>query len=170
MLDSSGRVIGVSVAILDPSGRGSYSGVGFSLPIDAVKSTVAQLIQFGRVIRPSLGITIAPQTALSDSGLRGVLVFQTAKNGPADQAGIKGTTREGRTGAVQLGDVIVGIDGRAIESPADLYRALDEAEVGQVVAVDVLRGGERPARVQVKLMDREAIFRRAPEENRGVTE
>jgi S1-C subfamily serine protease len=58
--DSKGRLIGINTAIADPSGRGSNSGVGFAIPIDQVKGLVEQILTYGRIIRPVLGISIAP--------------------------------------------------------------------------------------------------------------
>lgn len=60
LLDSGGRVIGINTAIADPSGKGASAGVGFALPIDAVKGLVDQILQYGRVLRPVLGVTLAP--------------------------------------------------------------------------------------------------------------
>ena len=51
LLDSAGNVIGINSAILDPTGQGSSSGVGFAIPIDIVRSVVDQLLQYGRVLR-----------------------------------------------------------------------------------------------------------------------
>jgi hypothetical protein len=61
LLNSRGAVIGVNLGILDPSGKGSFSGVGFAIPIDTVRGLVDQILAHGRVRRPSLGITIAPE-------------------------------------------------------------------------------------------------------------
>ena len=58
--DSKGRLIGINTAIADPSGRGSNSGVGFAIPFDQVKGLVEQILTYGRIIRPVLGISIAP--------------------------------------------------------------------------------------------------------------
>jgi S1-C subfamily serine protease len=56
-----GAVIGVNLGILDPSGKGSFSGVGFAIPIDTVRGLVDQILTHGRVRRPSMGITMAPE-------------------------------------------------------------------------------------------------------------
>ncbi len=53
-------MIGINTAIADPSGKGASSGVGFALPIDAVQGLVDQILQYGRVLRPVLGVTLAP--------------------------------------------------------------------------------------------------------------
>ena len=61
-----GAVVGINVAIVDASGKGSYSGVSFSVPMDSVRGLIDQIITYGRTIRPALGITLAPpQVGLS---------------------------------------------------------------------------------------------------------
>ena len=76
------------------SGRGASSGVGFAIPVDSVKGLVDQILKFGRVIRPVLGITIAPPQTVRQLGLDGVLVLEVPSGSPANQAGIKGTFRQ----------------------------------------------------------------------------
>ena len=75
------------------AGRGASSGVGFAIPVDSVKGLVEQILKFGRVIRPVLGITIAPPQTVRQLGLDGVLVLEAPSGSPASQAGIKGTFR-----------------------------------------------------------------------------
>jgi S1-C subfamily serine protease len=140
--DSLGRVVGINTAIVDPTGKGSSSGVGFALPIDAVRGLVEQVLEYGRVVRPALGITIAPPQALRQLGLEGVLILDAPEDGPAGKAGLRATRRDPTTlsgGSVRLGDVIVGIDGQPVRGFSDLYNALDDRRVGDEVEVEVLR-------------------------------
>jgi len=60
------------------SGKGASSGVGFAIPVDTVKGLVTQILEFGRVMRPSLGVVIAPQQALQRIGEKGVLVLDVS--------------------------------------------------------------------------------------------
>jgi S1-C subfamily serine protease len=60
------------------TGKGSSSGVGFAIPIDTVKGLVSQILQYGRVMRPSLGVVIAPPQALQRLGENGVLVLDVS--------------------------------------------------------------------------------------------
>lgn len=76
------------------SGRGASSGVGFAIPVDSVKGLVEQILKFGRVIRPVLGITIAPPQTVRQLGLDGILVLEAPSGSPANLAGIKGTIRQ----------------------------------------------------------------------------
>jgi S1-C subfamily serine protease len=75
LLNSRGAVIGINLGILDPSGKGSFSGVGFAIPIDSVRGLVDQILAHGRVRRPSLGITIAPEQVSTMRDIRAPLCF-----------------------------------------------------------------------------------------------
>lgn len=79
--------MGINIGIVDPSGKGSFSGVGFALPIDTAKGLVEQILAFGRVLRPALGITLAPGQVLHQLGLEGVLILEVPNGSPAHQAG-----------------------------------------------------------------------------------
>ncbi|MBW2528781.1 MAG: trypsin-like peptidase domain-containing protein [Deltaproteobacteria bacterium] len=141
LLDSSGRLIGINTAIYSPSG--ASAGIGFAVPVDTVNRIVTQLIEFGRVVRPGLGVQIAEESLAKRIGLDGVLVLGVLDGSPAEQAQLRPTRRNGRTGAIILGDVIVGIDGVRVRSPDDLYRLLDTKRVGQAVKVTLLRGDQQ---------------------------
>lgn len=152
LLDSKGRLIGINTAIADPSGKGANSGVGFAIPIDQVKGLVQQILQYGRVVRPVLGITIAPPQAVRQLGLDGgVLVLEALPNLPAEAAGIRPTYRDS-SGRVQLGDIIIGIDGTPVRLQKDLFQALDECKVGQSIELILRRDGET-IKVRVTLAD-----------------
>lgn len=60
------------------AGKGASSGVGFAIPVDTVKGLVEQILQYGRVMRPSLGVVIAPPQALQRIGENGVLVLDVS--------------------------------------------------------------------------------------------
>lgn len=77
LLDSRGKVIGINTAILDPSRRGANTGIGFAIPIHAIKGVVQQLIEHGRVMRPVLGIFLAPpHFAKRALGVDGALILE----------------------------------------------------------------------------------------------
>lgn len=88
-----------------------------SVPVDIVASSVDQIVRFGRVTRPMLGIAFAPEQSAEQLGVRGVLVLDARKGSPADEAGIKGTSRDeyGRWAEAGLGGEVVG--GAGSESP-----------------------------------------------------
>ncbi len=137
LLDSSGSVIGINTAIFSPSG--ANAGVGFAIPIDLVKSSAEQIIQFGRVVRPIMGISFAPDAAVEQLGVTGVLVLNARDGGPAAKAGVHGTTRD-EYGRLVLGDIILSVDGKKVKTASDLYRALDKANIGDSLDVELLRG------------------------------
>lgn len=68
--------MGINTAIVDPTGKGTSSGVGFAIPIDSVRGLVEQILAYGRVMRPALGVTIAPPQLLQRLGQEGVLVLE----------------------------------------------------------------------------------------------
>ena len=78
LLDSQGRVIGINTAIADPTCKGSSSGVGFAIPMDTVSGLVQQILQYGRVLRPALGVTLAPPQLLRQLGEEGVLLLEVS--------------------------------------------------------------------------------------------
>ena len=149
LLNSSGQLIGVNTAIYSASG--TSSGVGFALPSDMVSGIVDQLIRFGRVTRPILGVSFAPDGALDQLGLGGVLVLDARAGGPADRAGVRSTTRD-ETGRLILGDIIVELAGYPINDSSDLFRALDKLSVGQIVDVKLVRGVDKVT-TRIKLDD-----------------
>ena len=140
LLNSSGQLIGLNTAIYSASG--TSSGVGFALPVDMVTGIVDQIIRFGRVTRPIIGVSFAPDEIAEQLGLGGVLVLDAREGGPAERAGIRSTKRDD-SGRLLLGDVIVGIDNEKIEDSYDLYRALDNHVVGDSVKVSVFRDTDR---------------------------
>lgn len=140
LLNSSGQLIGLNTAIYSASG--TSSGVGFALPVDMVTGIVDQIIRFGRVTRPIIGVSFAPDEIAEQLGLGGVLVLDAREGGPAERAGIRSTKRDD-SGRLLLGDVIVGIDEEKIEDSYDLYRALDTHVVGDSVKVSVFRDTDR---------------------------
>jgi len=137
LLNSAGNLIGVNTAIYSASG--TSSGVGFAIPSDTVAGIVNQIIEFGRVTRPIIGISFAPDVSVEQLGLKGVLVLDATPGGPAARAGVQ-TTKRDRYGRLLLGDIITGINEEAVKNSSDLYRILDRCQVGQVVDLQVLRG------------------------------
>jgi len=148
--------VGINTAIY--SGSGTSSGVGFALPSDLVSGIVDQIIAFGHVTRPVLGISFAPDGVVTQLGLGGVLVLDVRESGPAAKAWLHGTTRDD-SGRLQLGDVIVSVDGAAIKSSGDLYRALDKYTVGDTLQVGVERTGEPATTLAVVLEDKDLVLK-----------
>ena len=140
LLDSAARLIGVNSAIVSPSG--AFAGVGFAIPVDKVNRVVTELIQHGKIIRPSLGIEPAPDQWVQELGLNGVLVLSVVPGGPAAKAGIR-ATRQTADGQIELGDQILTIDGHMLESADDLFSTQEKYQVGDSVTLTLLRDGQR---------------------------
>ena len=139
LLDSAGRLIGVNTAIYSPSG--ASAGIGFAIPVDTVNRIVPELIRYGKVTRPGIGIQIAEDQIADRLGVKGVLVVDVAPGSAAAKAGIRPTRREG-SGRVHLGDVITAIDGKKVESANELFVLLENYKVGDIVNVSLLREGK----------------------------
>lgn len=143
LLDSAGRLIGVNTAIYSPSG--AYAGIGFAIPIDNVNRLVPRLI-YRKVAGPALGIVLLPGRQL---GINGVIVREVAPGGTADVAGIR-PTKISREGDVDLGDVIIGVDGVRVNTTEDLYDFLDAHQVGDEITISVVRDAESdPKRLEL---------------------
>lgn len=161
LLDSHGRVIGVTTLIF--SNSGSNAGVGFAVPGNTVERVIPSLIATGRYADPWLGIQGLSITSLlaEESGLpveQGVLVQTVVQGGPAAKAGLQGGNRQVRFESALLttgGDIIVAIDGVSVQDMDDLIVYLTGRSVGQRVTLTVLRSG-RQQRIQVTLEDRPA--------------
>jgi protease Do-like 1, chloroplastic len=139
LLDSAGRLIGVNTAIYSPSG--ASAGIGFAIPVDTVNRIVAELIRYGKVTRPGIGVQIAEEQIADRLGVKGILIVDVVPGSAAAKAGIQPTRREG-SGRVRLGDVITAVDGKKVESPNELFILLENYKVGDVVNISLLREGK----------------------------
>lgn len=140
LLNSSGRLIGVNTAIYSPSG--ASAGIGFSIPADVVNWVIPELIRFGRIMRPSMGMEFARQSFVQRLGLEGALVLDVMQGEAADRAGIRPTVRD-RTGSIRLGDLIVAINKDKISSYSDIVLALEKYKPGEVVQLGIVRDGKQ---------------------------
>ncbi len=152
LLDSAGRLIGVTTAIL--SHTGEFSGIGFAIPVDTVNATVPKLIQSGTTEPPALGLSLFrdDQTAmLRQNGIikeEGVLVANVTPGGPAEAAGIQ-RTQQFDAGIV-LGDLITAIDGKPVHDVKSLAQIVSQKKVGDVLTLTIVRDG-RTQKVPVTL-------------------
>lgn len=142
LLDSQGRLIGINTMIFNAGGSQASAGLGFAIPVNIVKDVVPQLIQYGRVNRPGLGVAILEEQYAARFGLsEGVMVKFVDPKGPASKAGLQGITRD-RRGQYYIGDVIVGINADAIKSYDDLYSTINKYKIGDKVKVKIVRDGK----------------------------
>ncbi|MEZ5726692.1 MAG: trypsin-like peptidase domain-containing protein [Burkholderiaceae bacterium] len=141
LLDSAGRLIGVNTAIYSPSG--TSAGIGFAVPADTVNRVVPQLIANGHYLRPSLGFGYDEDlnTLITrELGVQGVAVLKVAKGSAAAKAGLRGAQLT-RRGSIVPGDIVTAIDGKPIDTIAEMNAILDERRIGSRVKVRVWREG-----------------------------
>jgi serine protease Do len=134
LVDLQGRVIGINTAIHSLSG--GYEGVGFAIPSNMAREIMNRLLADGRVVRGFLGVGVqdvdpgaARLLGLGDTA-HGGLINHVEPGTPSAAAG------------VQVGDVVVAIDGQAVHDGAHLRRLIALKPVGQSVALSVLRDGQ----------------------------
>ena len=160
LVDEDGQVIGINQQIKTSSGGGE--GVGFAVPVDVARRSLEQLREKGEVSYAFLGVETVPiypqlRERFDLPVEEGAWVQDASDGGPAAKAGLRGggprqTTfqvRPYRTG----GDVITAIDGRPVDDPDDLSRAVALLDPGSTVAVEAWRDGER-RELKVKLGER----------------
>jgi len=153
LLDSHGRMIGINSQIESPSG--ASAGVGFAIPVNIAKRIVPQLIRDGEIRRPKLGIaprdvaSLGRQLQLPVSS--GVLIVSVAPGSAAANAGLRGVVQT-EDGDLEIGDIIVGMDGQKVDSNDDLFKILDKHKIGETVNVEVFRQGHRTS-VPVRLTE-----------------
>ncbi|XP_015879414.3 protease Do-like 8, chloroplastic [Ziziphus jujuba] len=140
LLDSKGNLIGINTAIFTQTG--TSAGVGFAIPSSTVLKIVPQLIQFGKVIRAGLNVDIASDLVANQLNVRfGALILQVPGNSLAAKAGLLPTMR-GFAGNIILGDIIVAVDNKPVKNKAELYKTLDDYNVGDKVVLKIQRGSE----------------------------
>ncbi|RPI51971.1 MAG: PDZ domain-containing protein [Acidobacteria bacterium] len=143
LLDSAGRLIGVNTMIFSPSG--ASAGVGFAVPVDTVNRVVPALIANGKYVRPVLGVELderISQLMTAELGVKGVAVLRVTPGSAAEGAGLRGVRRSS-DGGIVAGDIIVAVDGTAVDSVARLVNRLDDHQVGDNVRLTLLRDGQR---------------------------
>ena len=136
LLDSAGRLIGVTTAIISPSG--TNAGIGFAVPVDIVNRVVPELIRTGRVPTPGIGIVAANEALATRLGIEGVIVVRTAPAGPAARAGIRGVDLPSGT----LGDVITEANAKPVRRLSDLTDEIEQIGAGRSVKLTVKRGSQ----------------------------
>lgn len=150
LLNSLGQLVGVNTAIYSPSG--ASSGIGFAIPANTVKKIVPELIQYGRVQTPTLGISLFPPQYAdyyrNRWRINGVIVLDVVEDSSPEREGMRGL-RETNRGII-LGDVIVEVDGMPVVNEDDLLTVLENREAGDVVEVVTLRDNAR-VRYQIEL-------------------
>ena len=144
LVDLTGRVVGINSAIASPTGV--FAGYGFAVPIDLARRVAEQLIRFGEVRRPYLGVNLdavdqVDAQAYSLPSPAGAEVVRIEERSPADRAGL------------ELGDVIVGVGDQRVRTVSELQARLARLDPGSTVPLRVIRyGRELSANVELGLV------------------
>jgi putative serine protease PepD len=126
LADRQGRVIGINSAIRPGNNSNGNVGIGFAVPIDIAAKSAAAIVKGEQIQIGYLGVTPSLTT---NGGRAGALIQEVAPDSPAAKAGIK------------PGDLVVTIDGKAVENYSDLVAAIRNHQPGDKVTVGVIRGG-----------------------------
>ena len=148
LLDGHGRVLGINAQIKTQSGGGE--GVGFAIPVDAVRRSLNALREHGRVDYGYLGVSalaLWPQLAerLKLDVRNGAFIQDIEKDSPAERAGLRAGDHEIEFQAQRItvgGDVIVAVDGRPLTRSTDLADRISALSTGDQVSLDVVRDGK----------------------------
>ncbi len=140
LLNRTGEVIGINTALI-----ASAHGIGFAIAIDMAKPVVEALLKSGRVVRASMGlsaVSVTPQVAYANDLAidRGALVTHVDAGGPAETAG------------VQVGDVVLEIEGKRVKGLHDLHERMERHRGGEAVEVAIQRK-DQALRLRVVLGD-----------------
>ena len=147
LLDAGARVIGINQQI--ETNSGANDGVGFAVPISAIKRSIAQLEENGSAEYAYIGVSsqaLYPQLAdkLGLDTTFGGLLAEVVPGGPAEKAGLEGGDKRTEFQGVPYrtgGDVILQVDGHDVIRPDDLARLIATKKPGEKVDLTVLRDG-----------------------------
>jgi serine protease Do len=134
--NSGGPLVNMAGEVVGVNSMAAVNGtIGFAIPVNLVKALLPQLAEKGKVEWGWLGVSIAevPDEEAAKFGLKeakGVLIRQVVAGQPADQGGIRAN------------DVVVSVDGTAVEGPRDLQRIISSTPVGQSVKISLMREGK----------------------------
>ena len=158
LLNSHGEVVCINTMIASASG--GNSGVGFAIPVNSAKAVLNDLVQFGSVRRPTLGIRPLPMPMTRDLAEQldlpvdtGVLVMQVVPGSAAARAGIQGGNQRVYFGNYEIvigGDLIVELDGQEVKNTQDLAHLMNNHRSGDTVSIVYYHGKKRQtAKVQL---------------------
>lgn len=150
LLNSLGQLVGVNTQIISPSG--ANAGIGFAIPVNTVRRVIPQLMEFGREIRPILGISNLNDAVSARNNIEGVIVAEVTNGLGSEEAGLIGLNQD-QSGNIILGDVIVGIEGMTIRNNDDLLNALEQFQPGDLVEVLTKRRNQDEMSFEVELSE-----------------
>ena len=143
LIDLNGQLVGINSSIF--SGNGGNIGIGFAVPSNMAKAVMDQLVKYGKVQRGLLGVSITNLTAdiaasQGTTETQGAFVSEVSENSAAEKAGIK------------AGDIITGINGKAVKTSSALRAAIGVLRVGEKVEVSLVRDG-KPRKVTATIAE-----------------
>jgi serine protease DegQ len=148
LVDAGGHLIGINTAMYSRTPGGASLGIGFAIPASTARQVLDQILQHGEVTRGWIGVGVQDMTReLSESfklpEISGALVTEIYRGTPAEKAGM------------QLGDILVGIDGKPVSDSATILNLVAALDPGRQATFKVLRSqqetdvkvtiGRRPA-------------------------
>ncbi len=131
LINANGEVIGINTAIF--SSTGSYQGYGFAIPIELAREVVDDLIEFGEVRRALIGVAITDVTSTEAQ------FYRLDAVAGAVVGGFSFDESPARLAGIEVGDVIVGVEGTEVSGVSDLQRRIRTYEPGQTVGLDIVR-------------------------------
>jgi putative serine protease PepD len=157
LIDSSGKLIGITTAIFSPTG--ASVGIGFAIPVDTAKRIVNDLIEKGYYSYPFLGATLMNLFPDIAEALRlpvkaGAMVIETTPGGPADKAGLKGGNRKAQIGnniVVVGGDVVVSVNEVRVQDADTTIREIRKLHPGDKIRLGIVRWDGSPEELTVTL-------------------
>ena len=160
LLDSSGNLIGINTAIFSPTG--ASVGIGFAIPVNIAKRIIPELIAQGYYAYPWIGASVTTLLSGDSRALdfaidSGALIVEIVRGGPAHKAGLRGGNRRVRLGnriLIAGGDVVVAADGKSVGTADGLIRIIREKRPGDLLRLEVYRGGLHRRDVLVRLEER----------------
>jgi len=149
LINSKGEVIGITSTILTQSG--GSEGIGFAIPINIAKRIMSDLVAYGKVRRPYLGIKTFPVVATLATYLNlpvseGLLIQQVEFNSPAQKAGLKAGEQAVAFRQFKIyigGDIITHLNGEKVTNPLEFDKAIRKMDIGDKVILDIMRGNKK---------------------------
>lgn len=143
LINVSGQLVGINTAILSP--EGSNIGIGFAIPINMAKNIGEQLIQFGKVRRGLLGVTVQTLTpdlaeSFGTAKAKGALIDQITPYSLAEQNGLA------------PGDIVTSVNNRSVSNTSDLRNSVGLVQIGENLELQVLREG-KPLKISFLMKD-----------------
>lgn len=150
LLDMAGRVVGLNTAIL--SRTGESAGIGFAIPVDHIITALPQLLRYGKVLRPKIGVIFIDTEA-------GPALLYVQPGSPADDAGLTGARRAFRKGGfggyvidLSVADFVLSINGKKVENKTEAIDAIAKSNPERDIGLVVRRGvtGNRVRELKIK--------------------